>query len=179
MLRHPGDISAGCYNKGQRPKGCPLFIYMDIEVYEDTPRTDFWMRAVIFLPTAIILATTLVMPVEDPWVPAQMVLIALLTGTLLYLLIPSKLSVLDSSIRIGFRIPFAFLIPFNTVVTLRPSRWSTIGINLPSNMSQSNAVEIVRRNQLSVIITPSDKEAFLTNFDNAIKEWKMYQGRGL
>jgi hypothetical protein len=152
---------------------------MDFAVYEDTPRTDVWMRAVIFLPSVIILTTAIIMPVEEPWVPALMVLIAVMAGTLLYLLIPSKLSVLDSSIRIGFRIPFAFTIPFNTVVTLQPSRWSTIGMNLPSNMSQSNAVEIVRKHRLSVTITPSDRGAFLANFDMAFKKWKMYEGRDL
>jgi hypothetical protein len=99
--------------------------------------------------------------------------------SILYLLIPSKLSVLDSAIRIGFRMPFAFLIPFNTVVTLRPARWSTIGVNLPSNMSQSNAIEIVRKNRLAVTITPSDKEAFLAVFDKAMKEWKTYPGKDL
>jgi len=152
---------------------------MDFAVYEDTPRTDVWMRAVIFLPSAIILATALIMPIEEEWVPVLLVLVALMAGTLLFLLIPSKLSILDSAIRIGFRLPLAFLIPFNTVVTLRPSRWSTIGMNLPSNMSQSNAVEIVRKHRLSVTITPSDRGAFLANFDMAFKKWKMYEGRNL
>jgi hypothetical protein len=152
---------------------------MDFAVYEDTPRSDVWMRAVVFLPSVIILATTFIMPVDEPWVPALMVLIAAMSGAILYLLIPCKLSVLDSAIRIGFRMPFAFLIPFNTVVTLRPARWSTIGVNLPSNMSQSNAIEIVRKNRLAVTITPSDKEAFLAVFDKAMKEWKTYQGKDL
>jgi len=126
----------------------------------------------------IFLATAVIMPVEEPWVPVLLITMALVMGILLYLIIPSKLIILDSAIRIGFRVPLAFLIPFSTVVTVRPSRRSTIGINLPSNMSQSKAVEIVRKSRLTVTITPLDKEAFLTNFDKAFKEWKMYEGRG-
>jgi len=152
---------------------------MDFAVYEDMPHTGVWMRVILFLPSLIILATAIIMPAEEPWVPALLVLTALAAGTLPFLLLPTKLSIMDSAIRIGFRMPFAFLIPFNTVVTLRPSRWSTIGMNLPSNMSQSNAVEIVRKNRLTVTVTPSDREAFIASFDKAIKEWKTYEGRGL
>ncbi|MFA5065591.1 MAG: hypothetical protein WC566_09000 [Dehalococcoidia bacterium] len=151
---------------------------MDFAVYEDTPRTDIWIRAIFFLPALIILATIVIMPAEEPWVPVFLVLLALIVVGLPFLLIPTKLSILNSAIRIGFRLPFAFLIPFNTVTTLRPSRWSTVGINLPTNLSLKNAVEIVRKHRLSVTITPSDKEAFLAGFNKAFTEWRTYEVRG-
>jgi len=150
---------------------------MDFIVYEDTPRTDVWMRAIIFLPSLIFLATAVIMPVEEPWVPVLMIIMALVIGALLYLLLPSRLSILDSAINIRFHLNLTFRIPFDTVVTLRPSRWSTVGINLPNNLSQSKAVEIVRRKRMTVTITPSDREAFIASFDKAIKAWKLSKER--
>jgi len=152
---------------------------MDYAVYEDTPHTDAWMRAILFTPSLIILTSAIIMPAEEPWLPALLIFMALAAGTLPFTLIPTKLSILSSAILIRFRLPYTFRIPFSTVVTLRPSRWSTIGINLPTNMSQSNAVEIVRKHRMSVTITPSDRQAFLANFEKAVQEWKTYEGRGL
>jgi hypothetical protein len=151
---------------------------MDYTVYEDSPRIDIWMRLICFLPALILLAMAALVPAEEPWVPALLVLLAVTVGVFPILLVPVRLSILNSAVRIGFRLPFALLIPFSTVVALRPSRWSTVGINLPSNLSQKNAVEIVRRKRMSITITPSDKEAFLTGFDKAFKEWQTYEGRG-
>ncbi|MFA5399559.1 MAG: hypothetical protein WC169_10195 [Dehalococcoidia bacterium] len=151
---------------------------MNFAVYEDSPRTDIWMRVIFFLPALIILATIVIMPDEEPWVPAMLIIVAVIAVGLPFLLLPTRLSILNSAIRIGFRLPFAFLIPFNTVTTLRPSRWSTVGINLPTNLSPKNAVEIVRKHRLSVTVTPSDREAFIAGFDKAFKEWKTYEGRG-
>ena len=151
---------------------------MDYPVYEDTPRADIWIRAVLFLPALIILIVMFLMPAEEPWIPAFLVFLALISSGLPFLIIPTRLSILNSAIRIGFRLPFPLLIPFSTVVTLRPSRWSTFGINLPTNLSQRNAVDIIRKNRLSVTVTPSDRQAFLANFDKAFKEWQTYEGRG-
>ena len=151
---------------------------MDYTVYEDTPRSDIWMRLICFLPALILLAAAALVPAEEPWVPALLVLVAVTAGIFPFMLVPVRLSILNSAIRIGFRLPFSFRIPFSTVVTLRPSRWSTVGVNLPSNLSQRNAVEIVRKKRLAVAITPSDREAFLAGFDKAFNEWKTYEGRG-
>jgi len=150
---------------------------MDYTVYEDSPRSDIWMRIICFLPALILLVMAAVVPPEEPWVPAMLVLMAITIGSIPYLIIPVRLSILSSAILIGFRLPFSFRIPFSTVVTLRPSRWSTIGLNLPTNLSQKNAVEIVRRKRLSIAITPSDRETFLITFDRAFKEWQTHEGR--
>lgn len=151
---------------------------MDYPVYEDTPRTDIRIRAVLFLPALIILVAVFLMPAEEPWVPALLVLMAVIAAGLPFLLLPTRLSITNSAIRIGFRLPLVFLVPFNTVTSLRPSRWSTFGINLPTNLSQKNAVEIVRKHRLSVTVTPSDRQVFLANFDKAFKEWQTFEGRG-
>ncbi|MFA5079374.1 MAG: hypothetical protein WC541_07815 [Dehalococcoidia bacterium] len=130
------------------------------------------------MPALILLVTAALVPADEPWVPALLVLVAITAGIIPFLLVPVRLSILNSAIRIGFRLPFSFRIPFSTIVTLRPPRWSTVGINLPSNLSQKNAVEIVRKKRLVVCITPSDREGFLAGFDRAFKEWKTYEGRG-
>ncbi len=148
---------------------------MDYVVYEDTPRADIWIKLIIILPSALLLITSIILLPVDLSATLYFILMALLLGIIFLFVIPVKYSILNSSIRIQFRGPLAFAIPFETIVTVRQARWSTVGINLPANMSQSNAVEIVRHRRMSVTITPADKQAFIHSFEKAIKDWQQQQ----
>ena len=89
-------------------------------------------------------------------------------------IIPKKYCVLEDKIKIIFRGPLEFNIPFSTIIIVRPTRWSTVGINLPTNLSVANALEIIRRKRMAVTITPVDKDKFIDNFEKAFHNWKAY-----
>jgi hypothetical protein len=149
---------------------------MEQVIYEDKPRTDTWIRSIVWLPS-IILAVTAV-PLMNTSLEAgiYMLCAAAAAGLILnFLVIPTGYAIYNDKISVRFRGPLSFNMPFSTVVGVRRSRWSTIGVNLPTNMSQASAVEIVRKRRLAVTITPGDKEAFITNFENVFKEWQKYQ----
>ena len=149
---------------------------MEQVIYEDKPRTDTWIKSVVWLPSIILAITAVPLLNKSLEAGIYMLCAAVAAGLILnYLFIPVAYVVYNDKIAIRFRGPFSFNMPFSTVVGIRRSRCSAIGINLPTNMSQSDAVEIVRKRRLSVNITPGDKQAFISNFENVFKEWQINQ----
>jgi len=145
---------------------------MDYKIYEDIPHTDIWIRGIVLLPAAIILVTAIFTWQESLEVTLYMIGLAFLSSLVIVFIIPIKYCIYNTKIRIEFRGPFAFNIPFETVTSIGDPRWFTVGINLPTNMSQSSAIEIARKGRMSVNITPSDKKAFISNFEKAFQDWK-------
>lgn len=154
----------------------PFLINMDYVVYEDKPRTDIWLKLIFTLPSAILLISALIFSKTDPACALYFIYgaagTALLMGILYILILPTRYSILNNKIRIQFRGPLSFNIPFDTVAGVRDARWSTVGINLPTNMSQAAALEIARKGRMAVTITPSEKQAFIESFHKAFEDWK-------
>jgi len=154
-----------------------LCTQMDSVIYEDIPKTDAWMRLIVFFPSSLLLTAALFIPPKDQAAAVFMILFAIVVAGIIFCIIPVKYCILDSKIRIGFRGSIHFDIPYETVVTVRRSRWSTVGINLPANMSQANAVEIIRQKRLAVAITPTDQQVFIGYFEEAFNNWRKYRGQ--
>jgi hypothetical protein len=149
---------------------------MDYVVYEDKPRTDIWLKLIFMLPSILLLISALIFSKTDPAGTLYFVYgaagTALIMAVLYVLLLPTRYCVLNNKMKIEFRGPFSFSIPFDTVAGVRDARWSTVGINFPTNMSQSAVLEIVRKGRMAVTITPSDKQAFIQSFHKAFEDWK-------
>ena len=148
---------------------------MDSVIYEDSPKTDVWMRLIVFLPSSLLVSTALFIPPKDQAAAVFMIFFAILLAAIIFCIIPVKYCIFDSKIRIGFRGPVYFDIPYETVMTVRRSSRSTVGINLPANMSQANAVEIIRKKRLAVAITPTDQQVFIGYFEEAFNTWQKYR----
>jgi len=152
---------------------------MEHVIYEDKPHTDTWMKLILALPVIIVIGSAIPLIVlgrREEINQAFTVLGACLLLVLLidFLVVPRAYVVCDSRITIRFRGPLAFHIPFSTVKGLRRASYLSFGISLPTSMSPSNIIEITRKRRMSVIITPGDRQSFITNFENAFKEWQQY-----
>jgi hypothetical protein len=148
---------------------------MDYSIYEDRPQTDAWIKGVFILPPVLLLIiAAFFSPInlrEALYLAYETVAMAVFMGMLFLLVIPKKYCVYTTKIRIEFRGPFAFNIPFDTITSLRDVQWSTVGINLPTNMSRSSLLEIARKRRMAVTISPSDRKAFIANFEKAYRDW--------
>jgi hypothetical protein len=149
---------------------------MDYVIYEDKPRTDIWLKLVFVLPSAALLISALILLKTDPGGALYFIYgvagTALLMGSLYILILPTRYNILNDKIKIQFRGPLSFNIPFDTIAGVRDARWSTVGVNFPTNMSQAAVLEIVRKGRMPVTITPSDKQAFIQSFQKAFEDWK-------
>jgi hypothetical protein len=151
---------------------------MEQVIYEDRPNTDIWMKLVIALPSAVLIISALMIISTNLQEAIYMFIAsACILLVLNYIVIPAGYIIYDSKISIRFRGPLAFNMPFSTIKTLRRARALSFGINLPTSISAANALEIVRKKRMAVVITPGDKQAFLANFEKAFKEWQTYGGK--
>lgn len=151
---------------------------MEQIVYEDKTQTDIWIRLIISLPSVTMFASALLVLEAAPQEGIYMLAASILLWLLLYfMVIPCKYVIYKGRIVIGFRGPFSFNIPFSTVKGLRRDVTLSMGINLPTRISSANAIQIVRKKQMNIMITPSDINAFLKGFDKAYSEWQKYGGK--
>jgi hypothetical protein len=149
---------------------------MDYLVYQDKPRTDFWLKLIFILPPLLMFVFAFIFPGTGSGESLQIFFGAIgitIAMSLFYIFVmPSKYCILNNKMRIEFMGPFKFNIPFDTISAVRDAGWSTVGINLPTNFSKSSLLEIVRQGRMSVTITPSDKQAFVSSFHKAYEDWK-------
>jgi len=144
---------------------------MESLIYEDKPRYDIWMKAIMALPLFFILIGAFNLT-SEPEAAIGMFGTAALVVAIYWAVFPRKYCILSSKVRIVLGGPFSFNIRFNTIETARIPKGAAIGINFASSFSSKNAVQIVRRKGLNVNITPSDREAFLENLDKALNSWR-------
>ena len=146
---------------------------MESLIYEDTPRYDVWLKAIMLLPLFFVLIGAFNLT-SEPGSAIGMFATAVLMSAIYWAVFPRKYRILESKVKIVLGGPFSFNIPFDTIETARAPKGASVGLNFPSSFSGKNAVQIVRRKRLSVNITPSDREAFLENLDKALNNWRSY-----
>ena len=146
---------------------------MDSLIYEDKPRYDIWMKAIMALPLFFILIGAFNLT-SEPEAAIGMFGTAALVVAIYWAVFPRKYCILSSKVKIVLGGPFSFNIAFDNIETARVPEGAAIGINFASSFSSKNAVQIVRRKRLNVNITPSNRELFLENLDKALSNWRSY-----
>jgi len=146
-------------------------------IYEDTPRYDVWLKAIMVLPLFFVLIGAFYLAASQPESAIGMFATAVLMAAIYWAVFPRKYRILESKVKIVLGGPFSFNIPFDSIETARAPEGASVGINFPSSFSSKNAVQIVRRKGLNVNITPSDREVFLENLDEALNSWRSQHER--
>ena len=140
-------------------------------IYEDTSRYDLWLK--LLLPG--ILALTLVWGIAllaigstEAYGPLSA---TAFDALLFYSILPRRLQVYDDRVRIVLGRPFAVNIPFATIREVRPASASKAfayqGLRFAT--SSKSVVAIVRSKGWNVVISPANREMFLTYLDQALK----------
>lgn len=150
---------------------------MESLIYEDTPRYDVWLKAIMVLPLFFVLIGAFYLAASQPESAIGMFATAVLMAAIYWAVFPRKYRILESKVKIVLGGPFSFDIPFDSIETARAPQGASVGINFPSSFSSKNAVQIVRRKGLNVNITPSDREVFLENLDEALNSWRSQHER--
>jgi hypothetical protein len=147
---------------------------MDSAVYEDTPRYDIYLKAIMVLPVFFILMGAYYLIITQIEAATDMFALTLLMGATYWAIFPRKYTILDSRIKIALGGPFAFNIPFSNLETARAPEGATFGINFPTCFSNERTVQIIRKKGWYVNITPTDRELFLENLNKALQDWRRY-----
>lgn len=150
---------------------------MDSVVYEDTPKYDTWLKAILALPLALFLIWALYLATSDPEAAIGLFVTIIFMAVIYWAVMPRKYRILDSKVRIVLGGPFSFNIPFDTIETATSPKGLALGINFVTSFSTKNVVQIVRKRKLNVNITPGDPELFLENLNKALNSWRDYNTR--
>ena len=140
-------------------------------VYEDVPLYDLWLKLIL----GGVLALTLI--------PGIALLSVDITGTwvmlgatafdvlLFYAILPRRYQIFQDKVRIVLGQPFAFNISLSVIKEGRQASGSKAfayrGIRFAT--SSRSVVEIVRHKGLNVVISPSDRDMFLEQLNQALK----------
>lgn len=150
---------------------------MNAIIYEDAPRYDTFLKAIMVLPVFFIIMGVYYLiagHVEDA---TGMFATTLLMGAVYWAIFPRKYQILKSRIRIVLGGPFHFDIPLDNVETAREPQGVSLGINFVTCFSGKNAIEIIRKKGVRVAITPGDRDLFLENLNKVLNDWIIQKGR--
>jgi len=147
---------------------------MDSIIYEDTPRYDVYLKAIMVLPVFFIAFGIYYLIIAEVEAATTMFAATLLIAAIYWAIFPRKYITLDSKFKIVLGGPFSFNIPFSNLETAREPEGATFGINFATCFSNERTVQIIRKKGWYVNITPSDRALFLENLNKTLNEWRKY-----
>jgi hypothetical protein len=150
---------------------------MNAVIYEDAPRYDTLLKAIMVLPVFFIIMGAYYLiagQVEDA---TGMFATTLLMGAIYWAIFPRKYQILENRLRIVLGGPFHFDIPLDNVEIARKPEGVSLGINFVTCFSSKNAVEVIRKRGMRVAITPSDRDLFLENLNKVLNDWIRQKGK--
>ncbi len=147
---------------------------MDSIIYEDRPRYDVWLKAIMLLPAFFVIGGVFYLATGESEASIGMFATAVLMAAIYWAVFPRKYQILDSKIKIVLGGQFSFSIPFDNLEAAGKPEGAILGINFATTFLSRHAVKIVRKKGMNVNITPNDREPFLENLDKALNDWRRY-----
>ena len=140
-------------------------------MYEDIPRYDWSLKLILGGVLAFTLVAGIVLLFVDVAGSLTMFGATLLDALLFYFVAPRRYQIFNNKVRIVLGWPFGMDIPLATIKEAKPaSRWDTFGYwGIRLATSSNGAMEIVRTKGWNVVISPSNREAFLERLNQSLK----------
>ena len=145
---------------------------VDSVIYEDIPRYDVYLKAIMVLPVFFITFGIYYLIIAEVEAATSMFAATLLMAAIYWAIFPRKYIILDSKFKIVLGGPFSFNIPFSNLETATKPEGATFGINFHTCFSSERVVQIIRKKGWYVNITPSDRALFLDNLKKALTDWR-------
>jgi len=140
-------------------------------IYEDSPQYDIWLKLILGSTLAFTLVLGIVFLLVDLLGTWIMFGVTIFDALLFNAVIPRRYQIFQDKLKIVLGNPFAFSIPLSTIKEVRPASGSMAfaywGIRLAT--SSSSVVEIVRSKGFNVVISPTNRDAFLDQLNQALK----------
>jgi len=140
-------------------------------LYEDTARTDTWLKLMLGGILAMFLVLGGVLLFQDKEDAFGMFGVAVFYALLFKIIMPQRYQIYSDKVRIVLGGPFAWNIPFSTIKEVRlasgVSAFAYSGVRFAT--SSKNVVEIKRSRGCNVVISPANKEVFLEQASRALQ----------
>ena len=140
-------------------------------LYEDTARTDTWLKLMLGGILVMFLVLGGVLLFQDKEDAFGMFGIAVFYALLFKLVMPRRYQIYSDKVRIVLGWPLAWNIPFTTIKEVRSASGAKAfaynGVRFAT--SSKNVVAIRRSKGCNAVISPSNKEIFLEQVSRAMK----------
>ena len=141
-------------------------------IYEESSRYDLWLKLIL----GGILAYTLVLGIVLLFVDLMGAWIAFgataFDALLFTAILPRRFQIYQDKLKIVLGSPFSHSIPLSTIKEVRPASglktFAYWGIRFAT--SSRSVVEIVRSKGLNIVISPTNRDAFLDQLNQALRE---------
>jgi hypothetical protein len=145
---------------------------VDSVIYEDNPRYDVWLRALMVLPAFFLIIGIYYLVTAQVGSAIGLFATGLLMGAIYWAIFPRKYQILDSKIRIVLGGQFSFNVPFDNLESAGKPEGVNFGLNFATTFLSQHLVEIKRKKGMTVNITPNDRDLFIENLNKALADWR-------
>ena len=140
-------------------------------VYESTVAYDRWLKLILGGGLALILVMRVIsrpVDLEGTWFILG---VAAFYVFILYAILPRRFLVFQDRLRIVLGRPLAFNIPFSAIQEARIASAGKMYVygGIKFATSAGSVVEIVRRRGLNITISPTDREMFVEQLNQALQ----------
>ena len=140
-------------------------------LYEDTPRTDTWLKLMLGGILIILLALGIGLLFEETEDAFVIFGVTIFDALSFRLVMPQRYQVYSDKVRIVLGWPLAWNIPFTTIKEVRSASGAKAfaynGVRFAT--SSKGIVEIIRSKGCNAVISLSNKEIFLEQVSRAMK----------
>ncbi|MBI4285031.1 MAG: PH domain-containing protein [Chloroflexi bacterium] len=140
-------------------------------IYQDTPRYDFWLKAILGGVLLLTFVLGIVLLYEDP-IGAWVMFGATVFDALLFkAILPRRFEIFEDRIRIALGGPFALNIPLAHIKEARAGtgRQTMFYSGIRFATSSHSVVEIRRSKGMNLVISPGNRDRFLEETAKALE----------
>lgn len=142
---------------------------MNILVYEGKPKHDFWLKFLLGGVLALTFSLGVVLISNNIAAASAVFGVTLFDALLFKLILPQRFQILNDRLKIALGGPFAINIPLSHITDARPLSGIKVffywGIRFAT--SSNHTVEIVRKKDLNLVISPTNDDMFLEQLNRA------------
>ncbi len=143
-------------------------------IYEDRAQYDLWVKLILGSTLVLTLVLGLVFLAFDTAGALVMFGVTVFDALLFNAILPRRYQIYQDRLRIVLGKPFAFNMSFSTIKEARPATGSVAfvygGLRLATSLK--SVVEIVRSKGLNVVMSPANRDAFLEQPTQALKDYR-------
>ncbi|NIM89784.1 MAG: hypothetical protein GTO17_02425 [Candidatus Aminicenantes bacterium] len=162
---------------------------MELVLFEDRIKYDFWVKIVLVFPIIFLLALGILFYIDAHYrdvIPSEsesdsntaaIIIFASVPFVLVvyWLSLPRKIYVLQDRIKLKIG-EFFWNVPFETIESVKPAKGIIVWRGFSSITSYSTQIEIIRSRGQNIRISPSRREQLLDCMERAMSDWKRVQG---
>ncbi len=158
---------------------------MDLVLYEDNIKYDFWVKVALVFPVVLLIAMGLFFYVDahykdvipsEPAKDSNMGAIVLFASApfvlfVYWMVLPRKIFILQDRVRLRFG-QFFWNVPFETIESVKASRGLGAWCFHNSITCYRTQIEIVRKNRGNIRVSPNNRDRFLDSVHRALSDWE-------